>query len=152
MVYSNSYSSCSFESEILKIGQSCHKMYSNNIVNLQESTAILNACTKKSGNFLKAPRKTEEINLGFIINGKSIIEVILVGVLWHINPCRLLNAKICLYVYICECVYVLWRGMLSREGKGDQFPYPSVFELTGPKDWPLKERCERRSIPSSLLK
>ena len=31
-------------------------MYSNNIVNFQESTTILNACTKKSGNLLKAPR------------------------------------------------------------------------------------------------
>ena len=24
----------------------------------------------------------------------------------------------------------LWRGMLPREGGGDQFPYPSVFEST----------------------
>ena len=29
-----------------KIGQSSHKMYSNNILNFQESTTILNACTK----------------------------------------------------------------------------------------------------------
>ena len=42
-VYSNSCCICSFEPEIIKIGQSCHKMYSNNIVNFQESTAILNA-------------------------------------------------------------------------------------------------------------
>ena len=46
-VYSNSYCSCSFEPEIIKIGQSSHNMYSNNIVNFQESTTILNACTKK---------------------------------------------------------------------------------------------------------
>ena len=45
-VYSNSCCSCSFELEIIKIGQSSHKMYSNNIVNFQESTTILNACTK----------------------------------------------------------------------------------------------------------
>ena len=45
-VYSNCCCSCSFEAEILKIGQSSHKMYSNNIVNFQESTPILNACTK----------------------------------------------------------------------------------------------------------
>ena len=32
-VYSNCYSSCSFEPEIMKIGQSSHYMYSNNIVN-----------------------------------------------------------------------------------------------------------------------
>ena len=47
-VYSSCYCSCSFEPEILKIGQSSHKMYSNNIVNFQESMPILNACTKKS--------------------------------------------------------------------------------------------------------
>ena len=46
-VYSNCCCSCSFESEIIKIGESSHKMYSNNIVNFQESTTILNACTKK---------------------------------------------------------------------------------------------------------
>ena len=43
-VYSNCCCSCSFEPEI---GQSSHKMYSDNIVNFQESTAILNARTKK---------------------------------------------------------------------------------------------------------
>ena len=31
-------------------------MYSNNIVNFQESTTILNVCRKMSGNLLKAPR------------------------------------------------------------------------------------------------
>ena len=46
-VYSNCCCSCSFEAEIIRIGQSSHKMYSNNIVNFQESTTILNACTKK---------------------------------------------------------------------------------------------------------
>ena len=54
-VYSNSCCSYSFEPEIIKIGQSSHKMYSNNILNFQESTTILNACTKKSGNLLNAP-------------------------------------------------------------------------------------------------
>ena len=45
-VYSNSSCSCWFEPEIIKIGQSSHKMYSNNILNFQVSTTILNACTK----------------------------------------------------------------------------------------------------------
>ena len=54
MVYSNSCCSCSFE--IIKIGQSSPKIYSNNIVNFQESTTILNACTKKTGNLLNATR------------------------------------------------------------------------------------------------
>ena len=34
-VYSNYCCSCSFEPEIIKIGQSSHKMYSKNILNLQ---------------------------------------------------------------------------------------------------------------------
>ena len=34
-VYSNCCCSCSFEPEIIKIGQSSHKMYSNNILNFQ---------------------------------------------------------------------------------------------------------------------
>ena len=46
-VYSNCWCSCSFECEIIKIGQSSHKMYSNNILNFQESTTILNSCAKK---------------------------------------------------------------------------------------------------------
>ena len=45
-VYSNCCNSCSFEPEIIKIGQLSHKMYSNNIENFQESTTILNACKK----------------------------------------------------------------------------------------------------------
>ena len=40
MVYSNYCCSCSFEA-------ASHKMYSNNILNFQVSTTILNACTKK---------------------------------------------------------------------------------------------------------
>ena len=54
-VYSNCCCSCSFEPEIIIIGQSSHKMYSNNIVNFQESTTIL-PVQKKSGNLLKTPR------------------------------------------------------------------------------------------------
>ena len=45
-VYSNCYCSCSFEPEIIKIGQSSHKMYSNNILDFQESTTILNVQKK----------------------------------------------------------------------------------------------------------
>ena len=39
-VYSNCYCSWSFEREIIKIGQSSHKMYSNNTLNFQESATI----------------------------------------------------------------------------------------------------------------
>ena len=54
-VYSNCCCSCSIQPEIIKIGQSSQKIYSNNIENFQESTTILNACTKKFGNLLNAP-------------------------------------------------------------------------------------------------
>ena len=46
-VYSNSCCSRLSESEIIKIGQSSHKIYSNNILNFQVYTTILTACTKK---------------------------------------------------------------------------------------------------------
>ena len=55
-VYSNSCCICSFEPEILKMCPSTHKMYSNDIQNFQVYTTIFNACTKKSGNLLNAPR------------------------------------------------------------------------------------------------
>ena len=61
-VYSNCCCCCSFEPDIIKIGQSPHKMHSNKVVNFQESTAILNACKKMSGNILKAPRINKKTN------------------------------------------------------------------------------------------
>ena len=48
-MYSNCCRSCSFKPEIIKIGQSSHKMYSNKILNFQESMTIY-------WNLLKAPR------------------------------------------------------------------------------------------------
>ena len=46
-VYSNCCCSCSFKPEIIKVGHSSHKIHSNNILNFQKCTTILNACTKK---------------------------------------------------------------------------------------------------------
>ena len=62
-VYSNCCCSCWFEAEIIKIGQSSHKMYSNNILNFQESSTILNAYTKMSGNLLNAPHISLKYNI-----------------------------------------------------------------------------------------
>ena len=68
-VYSNCCCSCSFEAEILKISQSSQKMYSNNIVNFQESTTILNACTKKVWNYIYIYiYKTKKDDLYLLIN------------------------------------------------------------------------------------
>ena len=64
-MYSNSYCSSSFESEIIKFGQSSHKMYSYTILNFEESTIILNARTKKSVNLSYAPRIWHQI---FLLN------------------------------------------------------------------------------------
>ena len=55
-VYSNCCCSSWFEPEIIKIVQSSHKMYCNNLLNFQESSPILNTCTIKSGNLLNALR------------------------------------------------------------------------------------------------
>ena len=52
----------SLEPEIIQIGQSSHKMYSNNILNCQDSTTILNACTKKSGNVSYAPSSSPNVS------------------------------------------------------------------------------------------
>ena len=46
-VYSNCCCCCWFEPEIINIGQSSPKMYSNNIVNFQEFMTIFNSITKK---------------------------------------------------------------------------------------------------------
>ena len=66
-MYSNCCCSCLFEPEIIKIGQAFNKMYSNNILNFQESTTILNACAKKSGNLLNAPRIFSMIDKNIVI-------------------------------------------------------------------------------------
>ena len=67
-VYSNCWCSCSFQPEIIKIDQSFHKMYSNNVLNFQESTTNLNACPKRSGNLLKAPRNSKHDSYGFFFD------------------------------------------------------------------------------------
>ena len=83
-VYSNSCCRCSFEPEIMKIGQSSHKMYCNNIVNFQDCTTILNASTKKYVNLVNAPR-----------------------VYIYIYACMIVYIYIYIYIYmICVCVCV----------------------------------------------
>ena len=60
-VYSDSFYSYSFKPGIIQIGQSSHKTYSNRILNFQESTTILNARTKKSGNILNTPLERKNL-------------------------------------------------------------------------------------------
>ena len=53
-VYSNCCCSCWFEREVIKISLASHKMYSNKILNFQESRTILNACTKIVWNLIES--------------------------------------------------------------------------------------------------
>ena len=57
-------------------------MYSNNIVNFQESTSILDACTKKSGNLLNS----------YIYEEKEI---------------RVLSIYLSIYIYIYIYIYII---------------------------------------------
>ena len=57
-LYSNSCCNGSVKPEIIKICQSSHKMYSNNILNFQLSTTILNACTRKDWKLIECATHT----------------------------------------------------------------------------------------------
>ena len=113
-VYSNCCCSCSFEAEIIKIGQSSHKMYSNNIENFQESTTILNAHTKKSGNLLKAPHTHTHIYIYIYISGMTLPTNVLDMTLnciwwWGPSPCVLRNGE---YSFIA----IIYRSTLTFSG------------------------------------
>ena len=73
-MYSNCYCSCSLEAEIIKIGPSSHKMYSKKILNFQESTKILNACTKTVWNLIEG---NKYIYI-YIVGQKSLIYACLI--------------------------------------------------------------------------
>ena len=90
-VYSNCCWSCLLEPEIKKMGQSSHKMYSNNIVNFKESTTILNACTKKTGNLLFAPR----------------ISRLITKTDWYISVYSSIDIYIYIYIYLYR--YIIYR-------------------------------------------
>ena len=59
-VYSNCCCSCSFEPEIIKITQSSHKMYSNNILNFKYDN--FKCLHKKVWKLIEGPRKTQKTN------------------------------------------------------------------------------------------
>ena len=79
---------------------SSHKMYNNDIVNFQESTTKLNACTKKSGNLLMAPRRCAHI-ITFILHVRF----------WYIHST---------YVYTLRCTYIYYEPhgniFIQRDG------------------------------------
>ena len=108
-VYSNCCCSCSFEAEIIKIGLLSCTMYSNTILNFQESITILNACTKKkSGNLLKAPL--------------MFFKLYIIFYLWYFWWCSLYseyaNDDVQILFYIA-----FWSG--GAPGVGNEFSEPS---------------------------
>ena len=54
-VYSNCCCSCSFEPETINISHSSYTLYSNNILNCQKSTTILDACINKVWKLFECP-------------------------------------------------------------------------------------------------
>ena len=107
--YSNCCCSCSFEPDIIKTGQSFHKMCSNNILNFQEYTTILNAYTKKSGNLLNIPRIYTYIYIYIYIYILHVLArlyiyiYIYIHIHKHANTCRIRVStcwRVCIYIYI----------------------------------------------------
>ena len=80
-VYSNCCCRCSFESEIIKIGQSSHKTYNNYILKFQDFTTILNQYKKVWKLIEITTYLLYMYRFGFCL------------VLWHIKHCGLFNAK-----------------------------------------------------------
>ena len=96
-LYSNSCCSCSFEQKLIKISQSFHKLYINNILDFQESTTILNACTKKkSGNLLNARRMS--------VCARVCVRACTIRVYIYIYIYVYIYIHIYIYIYICICV------------------------------------------------
>ncbi len=74
-------------------------MYNNKIVNFQESTTILNTCTKKSGNLLNLPRIFYETEI--LLNAyKTIFQEFLIPFIY------LFIVLIFKFVCVCECIHI----------------------------------------------
>ena len=95
-MYSNSCCSHPFEAEIIKICQSSHKMYSNNIVNVQESMTTLNACTKRVWKPIECPTYIYI----YIYISKHIYIHIHVYICIHIYIYTYIHRYIYIYIYI----------------------------------------------------
>ena len=97
-VYSNCCCSCSFEPEIIRISQSSQKIYSNSILNFQESTTILNARTKKS---------LETYRMHLVYMSARIYIYILIWLCMY--RCMYVSMYVCTYVCMYRCMYVcIW--------------------------------------------
>ena len=109
-MYSNSCCSCSFEAEIIRIGQSSHKMYSNNIVNFQECTTILNAHTKNVWKLIVCA------SYFYWIKKKKNLVCLIMS--WKINASLIKNKAgsnpICKTILWVLCVYPIYSNFLRK--------------------------------------
>ena len=113
-LYFNSCCSCSFKPEIIKIGQSSYDMNSNNILNYQESTTILNAHTKKkSENLLYAPRTLiyQYLSLHiFLILFLSVIVYFFISLSFYDSMyVHIFHSDPNIYIYIYIYIYIIIR-------------------------------------------
>ena len=120
-VYSNCCCSYSFEPEIIKIGQSSHKIYSNNILNFSRVYDNFKCHTKKSENLLKAPRKWSQVRLKnspttysftkhiylIYIHKKDLALNNLQGLIWCKTQPTNQTPRLYIYMCVCVCVCVL---------------------------------------------
>ena len=121
-VYSNCCCSCWFEPEIIEIGQSFHKTYSNNILNCQQSTTISNAHTKKVWKLILCPPYiyiyiyTHTNSVGFFVG--------------H-NP-NSLSSYIYIYIYVCIYIYIITNhGFYSLKWRdwNEGFPFLKKIKI-----------------------
>ena len=95
-VYSNSCRSYSFEHEIINIGSSSHKMYSNKLLNFQEFTTTLNACTKKVWKLI------EGTTYIYIYVCVCVCACACACMCVHVRVCM----RMCVCVYVCACMCI----------------------------------------------
>ena len=108
-VYSNSYCSCLFEPEIIKIGLSSYKMHSNNILTFQDSKTILNAWTKKSGNFWMP---YVYIYIYIYIHIYICIIYLFIYILYIVQRILVLPLNTYVYIDVCLKSLSLWQFFL----------------------------------------
>ena len=105
-------------------------MYSNNTLNFRESTTILNACTKKFGNLLKAPRILEFWKRGPFLSVMSYqrikkpwlcrgnrLGVVTIEKSWErkrkISEKKITVSSIYIYMYIYMCVCISMHSLCN---------------------------------------
>ena len=138
-MYYSSCCSCSFEAEIIKIGQSSHKMYSNNILNFSRVHDNFKCPYEKSLETYRMNLVCVCIYIYIYIYIYNKLEILKIGQSSHkmesnnilnfsslttnINACtkkkagNLLN-KMCVCMYVCVCVYIyiyiyIYVGLMS---------------------------------------